>query len=101
MENYGLPKETMLARIAEITEQFSLTSLVDRSMFHLSGGQKQLVAFASASMLSHRLFLLDEPSSNLDGETIEELKKIFIGFKKAGNDYYRIRTPTVLFDRIS
>lgn len=84
MENYGLPKETMLARIAEITEQFSLTSLVDRSMFHLSGGQKQLVAFASASMLSHRLFLLDEPSSNLDGETIEELKRYLSVLKKQG-----------------
>lgn len=84
MENYGVPKETMLARITEITQQFSLTPLVDRSMFHLSGGQKQLVAFASASMLPHQLFLLDEPSSNLDEVTIDELKKYLSVLKKQG-----------------
>lgn len=84
MENYGVPKETMLARIIEVTKQFSLTALIDRSMFHLSGGQKQLVAFASASMLPHQLFLLDEPSSNLDGSTIEELKRYLSVLKKQG-----------------
>lgn len=75
MENYGVPRTEIIERINEIAELFSLTPFLDRSMFHLSGGQKQLIAFASASMLEHRLFLLDEPSSNLDGETVEKLKE--------------------------
>lgn len=74
MENYGVPQNEMIARINEITHLFSLEEFLERSMFHLSGGEKQLIAFASASMLKHRLFLLDEPSSNLDEATIERLK---------------------------
>lgn len=74
MENYGVPRTEMIDRIDEIAQLFSLAPFLDRSMFHLSGGQKQLIAFASASMLKHRLFLLDEPSSNLDDETVEKLK---------------------------
>ncbi|WP_207694304.1 energy-coupling factor transport system ATP-binding protein [Enterococcus sp. DIV0212c] len=74
MENYGVPPKEMIERIKEITSLFSLEEFLERSMFHLSGGQKQLIAFASASMLKHQLFLLDEPSSNLDEETIDRLK---------------------------
>jgi energy-coupling factor transporter ATP-binding protein EcfA2 len=82
MENYGIPKVEMLTRLQEITQQLSLEPFLEKSMFHLSGGQKQLIAFASASMLEHRLFLLDEPSSNLDVETIEQLKS-YLKFLKA------------------
>lgn len=84
MENYGVPREKMMSRIDEITNLFSLEEFLDRSMFHLSGGQKQLIAFASASMLQHRLFLLDEPSSNLDETTIERLKAYLAVLKSQG-----------------
>ncbi|MTD38658.1 ATP-binding cassette domain-containing protein [Erwinia sp. CPCC 100877] len=84
MENYGLPKAEMLTRLSEITRLFSLEPFLEKSMFHLSGGQKQLVAFASASMLKHRLFSLDEPSSNLDEATIEQLKSYLEILKAQG-----------------
>jgi energy-coupling factor transporter ATP-binding protein EcfA2 len=84
MENYGVPRSEMIERIKEMTQLFSLETFLDQSMFHLSGGQKQLIAFASASMLKHRLFLLDEPSSNLDEETIEKLKKYLAILKNMG-----------------
>ncbi|OJG55040.1 hypothetical protein RV06_GL002077 [Enterococcus haemoperoxidus] len=84
MENYGIPREEMIRRIDEITSLFSLEEFLERSMFHLSGGQKQLIAFASASMLKHRLFLLDEPSSNLDEATIEQLKAYLQVLKNQG-----------------
>ncbi|MGX7245671.1 ABC transporter ATP-binding protein [Enterococcus quebecensis] len=84
LENYGIPREEMIDRINEITHLFSLEAFLERSMFHLSGGQKQLIAFASASMLKHRLFLLDEPSSNLDESTIEQLKSYLQVLKDQG-----------------
>lgn len=84
LENYGVERQEMLGRIQDITAQFSLTHLLEKSMFHLSGGQKQLVAFASACMLRHRLFILDEPSSNLDEETIAYLKEYLLLLKKQG-----------------
>lgn len=84
MENYGVSKKEMIDRIDEITSLFSLEEFLERSMFHLSGGQKQLIAFASASMLQHRLFLLDEPSSNLDEATIEQLKAYLHVLKSQG-----------------
>lgn len=84
MENYGVSREEILKRIDEITSLFSLETFLERSMFHLSGGQKQLIAFASASMLKHQLFLLDEPSSNLDEVTIEQLKTYLKVLKEQG-----------------
>jgi len=84
MENYGVPQNEMIARIKEITRLFSLEEFLERSMFHLSGGEKQLIAFASASMLKHRLFLLDEPSSNLDEATIDRLKTYLQVLKEQG-----------------
>lgn len=84
MENYGVPRNEMIDRIDEITRLFSLEKFLERSMFHLSGGQKQLIAFASASMLKHRLFLLDEPSSNLDEATIKQLKDYLQVLKNQG-----------------
>ncbi|EOH99202.1 hypothetical protein UAY_01979 [Enterococcus moraviensis ATCC BAA-383] len=84
MENYGVPRKDMIDRIKEITRLFSLEEFLERSMFHLSGGQKQLIAFASASMLQHQLFLLDEPSSNLDEMTIERLKDYLKVLKNQG-----------------
>ncbi|MGY3778766.1 ABC transporter ATP-binding protein [Isobaculum melis] len=84
LENYGVERQEMLERIQEITEQFSLTDLLEKSMFHLSGGQKQLVAFASACMLQHRLFILDEPSSNLDEATIGYLRAYLLQLKEQG-----------------
>ena len=84
MENYGVSRQEMLEKIDTISTNLDLNQFLDRSMFSLSGGQKQLIAFASASMLSHKLFLLDEPSSNLDESTIEKLRQYLWQLKQQG-----------------
>ena len=59
--------------------------LLDRNIFALSGGEKQRIACASAwAMGDRRLFVLDEPSSNLDGEGIRQLRDILKQLKSSG-----------------
>lgn len=84
MENQGIERQTMIQTIERSAEDFSLTPLLDKSMFHLSGGEKQRVAFASASILKQPLLLLDEPSSNLDEAAMQQIKEYLYMVKQQG-----------------
>jgi iron complex transport system ATP-binding protein len=53
-----------LARVA--LERLGIAALADRSVFELSGGERQLVAFARALTQGAQLMLLDEPTAFLD-----------------------------------
>ena len=50
----------------------------------MSGGQKQTIAFASVYALNPDIFVLDEPSSNLDPEAIQELRRLLLLIKAQG-----------------
>lgn len=84
MENQGVERQTMIETIDYASQEFGLTSLLNKSMFHLSGGEKQRVAFASASILKQPLLLLDEPSSNLDEAAIHQIKEYLYMVKQQG-----------------
>ena len=71
-------------RVDEVVEQFRLGPLMDRSVFKLSGGEKQRVAFAAACMLGPRLLVLDEPTSNLDAAAIAQLHDMIAVMKQQG-----------------
>ncbi|MBP5313590.1 MAG: ATP-binding cassette domain-containing protein [Eggerthellaceae bacterium] len=66
LENLGRPVEAMRQSIAEVCHFFGLESILHKKTNDLSGGQKQLVNLASALVLSPRVLLLDEPTSQLD-----------------------------------
>ncbi|OZS45961.1 ABC transporter ATP-binding protein [Photobacterium sanguinicancri] len=74
LENQGYPVASINQRIADITEQFSLQDQLPQSIFELSSGQQQKLACASASMLNPDVYVLDEPSANLDAEGIAMLR---------------------------
>ena len=80
-ENQGLPKEDVLRRIAEAANRFSLNGLLNRSIFELSGGEKQRIACASVYAVHPDIFVLDEPSSNLDPASILQLKDVLLKLK--------------------
>ena len=83
-ENIGMPPTEILARKNAVTSEMHIERLLDRSIFGLSGGEKQTIACASVSVLSPDIIVLDEPSSNLDSGAIEKLKDILAQWKAQG-----------------
>src|ERR671935_415027 len=67
-------------RVAQVAEMLSLGGLLDRRPARLSGGEQQRVALARAIVRQPRVFLMDEPLSNLDAKlrthTRTELKAL-------------------------
>ena len=67
-------------RVGQVAEMLSLTSLLERRPARLSGGEQQRVALARAIVRQPRVFLMDEPLSNLDAKlrthTRTELKAL-------------------------
>ena len=83
-ENMGLPEDEIKQRIAKVTRELKMENLMGRNIFKLSGGEKQRVACASVSEMQPKIFVLDEPTSNMDLDAIEELKKTLLFWKKQG-----------------
>ena len=84
MENYGYTKKLMDERLEALTEKFGLNSLLNRNIFEISSGERQLLALASAMALNQKVVIFDEPSANLDYGNAMKLGKIISGMKKSG-----------------
>jgi energy-coupling factor transporter ATP-binding protein EcfA2 len=83
-ENQGMPEQEILKRIDRITGDMKLESLLNRNIFGLSGGEKQKIACGSIAVSNPDIMVLDEPSSNLDFEAIEDLKRSLLMWKQQG-----------------
>lgn len=83
-ENLGMDPEEIKQRVENVVQEFHLEHLLGRSIFNLSGGEKQKIACASVSATGPEIFVLDEPSANLDLKTIADLKEIVSRWKRAG-----------------
>ena len=72
LESLGEKPSLISRKCAEICSYFGISDLCNRECALLSGGQKQLVCLASVTVLSPRLLLLDEPTSQLDPVSARE-----------------------------
>ena len=83
-ENLGMAPEEIRRRVEKSVMDFHLESLLGRNIFHLSGGEKQKIACASVNATDPDIFVLDEPSANLDLKTIADLAEIIKLWKSRG-----------------
>jgi energy-coupling factor transport system ATP-binding protein len=73
MENAGLSPQVMRGRIEESMSALGIEQLRGRRLSTLSGGERQRVAIASVLTLRPRVLVLDEPTSQLDPQSAEEV----------------------------
>jgi multiple sugar transport system ATP-binding protein len=69
-----VPKAQIDQRVREVAEKLRITHLIDRKTANLSGGEMQRVSIGRALVRSPRIFLMDEPLSNLDAKLREALR---------------------------
>ena len=84
IENEGYPQEQLVQRVRQTAEELHIETLSGRNIFELSGGEKQKIAFASVYAMNPDIYVLDEPSSNLDSESITALQSYIRNIKTQG-----------------
>lgn len=76
LENIGVSKDEIDVRMKEMLKIFPIEHLLGRSIFELSGGEKQILCVASCYISGCKIIVLDEPSSNLDDKHINILSEM-------------------------
>ena len=84
LENQGTDYNTMRQMVDDTFQSFGLEKLQNRNVNKLSAGEKQLTALMAASIMGTEIILLDEPTANLDLESIELLKRCLQNLKAQG-----------------
>ena len=78
----GTPKEEIRKRVEKAAEILDLTEYLDRKPKALSGGQRQRVAMGRAIVREPKVFLMDEPLSNLDAKLRQQMRVELIELHK-------------------
>ena len=102
--NRCLNKDEIKQRVKNSLQIFGIEHLKEKSIFKLSSGEKQKVAIASCYAMKPDIYLFDEPTANLDIQSIFDLRDILIELKKTGKTIvvleHRLFYLTELLDRI-
>jgi energy-coupling factor transporter ATP-binding protein EcfA2 len=85
LENMGLAREEIRLRAEKSLSQVGMEDLKDRHPQQLSGGQSQRLALASILAVQPDVFILDEPTSQLDPLGVEEVFDVITDMHRAGN----------------
>ncbi|MCU6762507.1 Putative HMP/thiamine import ATP-binding protein YkoD [uncultured Roseburia sp.] len=84
-ENYGFPHEKIVLRTNTAIRRFHLEQLRSRSLDVLSSGEKQRTAVASVYAMNPPVYVCDEPTANLDGQGVEELRETLQSLHQEGS----------------
>ena len=85
MENIPLERPVMQQRVKAVCSQMNIERLLDRRIFPLSSGEKQLIAIASVCAMEPKVIVMDEPSANLDRDSMVRLGALLYRLKEAGH----------------
>ena len=77
-----LPKEEIDKKVREAADILGITEYLDRKPKALSGGQRQRVAIGRAIVRSPKVFLMDEPLSNLDAKLRNQMRAELIKLRE-------------------
>ncbi len=87
---FGLPNKRKESEVNKVLKEVNAISFAESPISKLSGGEQQRLLIAQALITSPKLFLLDEPLSNLDPSSASEIVNLISGVTKS-------RAVTVLF----
>jgi len=90
LENLAMPNPEIQARVGEAARMLRLEDYLERKPTALSGGQRQRVAIGRAIVREPRIFLFDEPLSNLDAE-------LRVGMRTELADLHRRLKTTMIY----
>ncbi|MHA3023915.1 energy-coupling factor ABC transporter ATP-binding protein [Mycobacterium sp. BMJ-28] len=84
LENLGTERELIIQRVAGVIDELALWPIAEKNPNSLSGGQRQKVAFASIIAMDADVLVIDEPTSQLDPESSDEVLQIISQLKDDG-----------------
>ena len=83
-ENHSMDRQQIIKNLNDVVQKLDLELLLDRDVFKLSSGQKQMIAIGSICAYSPNILVFDEPSANLDGVATKRLCEIMTTLKNEG-----------------
>lgn len=84
LENLGTPVEKIRERVDNMLKLLNIEEMKDKNPFELSGGQQQIISLASIMVMQPDILVLDEPTSQVDPQSTEEIFEIINMFKRNG-----------------
>lgn len=84
-ENLGIKRDILQNNYRKTLTQLKIEHLIGKKIFDLSSGEKQTVALASIYAADVKIYVLDEPSANLDSASTKQLQNVLKLLKAAGH----------------
>lgn len=90
---FGMDHDRAERRLRELADQLSLTDLLDRAPFQLSGGEKQRAALACTLAFEPTVLLLDEPVASVDSGNRRRMLDVIESYRREHEATVLVATP--------
>ena len=84
LENMGVEREVIIKRVEETMKMTKIEEFRERNPFQLSGGQQQRVALAAILVMGQPVLVFDEPTSQLDPQSTDDVFEVIKLMKNMG-----------------